>query len=335
MAHNLNLNKKTQKYAFAAVKEKAWHGLGQILDNPMTSEEAINEAQLNFNVIKEKVKFDFGKKLKTFDTKFVTLREDTGDPFGIVGADYHIVQNADAFTFFDSIVGKNEAIYETAGALYDGRKIFITAKMPDYIQLPGDDLIEKYLFLMTTHDGSGSIIAAFTPIRIVCNNTLNAAIRGIKGVPGPVIKIRHTANAKERLEEAGRIMGISNKLTTEMQDIFEKMSKKKIVEKKLVDMIVVSLSSDEVLNKWHKQPEEVSTNLKNQVEAILEYYEAHDSQKTKAAKGTVFGAYNAITGYFQNVKNFKNGTEKLTNILDGTVYRKQQKAFDLCLEMVK
>jgi hypothetical protein len=88
-----------------------------------------------------------------------------------------------------------------------GERIFITTKLPGYIKVGGDDLIEKYLFLTTSHDGFGSITAAFTPIRIVCNNTLNAALSNCSNS----IKIRHTQNAKERLEQAHKVMGIANK----------------------------------------------------------------------------------------------------------------------------
>lgn len=95
---------------------------------------------------------------------FATLRTDTSDVLGVVGKDYQIVQNNEAFSFFDSIVGGNGILYETAGALGKGERIFITAKLPDYIRVGKEDLIEKYLFLTTSHDGSGSITAAFTPI---------------------------------------------------------------------------------------------------------------------------------------------------------------------------
>ena len=94
-----------------------------------------------------------------------------------MGKDYEVVQNMDAFSFFDAIVGGDGIQYETAGALGKGERIFITAKLPNYIKVGNDDLIEQYLFLTTSHDGGGSITAAFTPVRIVCNNTLNAALR--------------------------------------------------------------------------------------------------------------------------------------------------------------
>jgi hypothetical protein len=103
---------------------------------------------------------------------------DTDEVLGVVGNDYEVVQNVNAFDFFDAIVGgKDGILYETAGALGKGERIFITAKLPDYIRIGRDDLIKQYLFLTTSHDGYGSITAAFTPIRIVCQNTLNAALR--------------------------------------------------------------------------------------------------------------------------------------------------------------
>lgn len=99
------------------------------------------------------------------------MRTDNGAVLGVVGKDYQIVQNRDAFLFFDSIVGGDGIMYEIAGALGKGERIFITAKLPGYIEVGNNDLIEKYLFLTTSHDGSGSITAAFTPVRIVCANS--------------------------------------------------------------------------------------------------------------------------------------------------------------------
>ena len=124
---------------------------------------------------------------------------------GVVGKDYEVVQNVDAFEFFDAIVGGGDGIlYETAGALGKGERIFITAKLPGYIRVGKGDFIEQYLMLTTSHDGFGSITAAFTPVRVVCRNTLNAAMRNHSNA----IKIRHTASANDRLKQAHTLMGI-------------------------------------------------------------------------------------------------------------------------------
>ena len=210
MAHNIHFNEQTDKHSFFSVKEKAWHGLGQIVDNYPTSAEAIRFAGLDYlvekrpmltvgktsNLSQEPLQTAF-REIRVPDY-FATMHMDTEDILGVVGKDYEVVQNVDAFSFFDSIVGGDGIQFETAGALGKGERIFITAKLPDYMIIGKDDFIEQYLFLTTSHDGYGSITAAFTPVRIVCNNTLNAALRSCSNS----IKIRHTANARERLDQA-------------------------------------------------------------------------------------------------------------------------------------
>src|SRR5277367_1882484 len=192
MAHNINFNEKTGKHSFMSVKEKAWHGLGQIVDRYPTSSEAIQFAGLDY-IVEKRPLFTYDTENQMADPEtdiiipeisvpnyFATVRADTDQVLGVVGNDYEVVQNRDAFTFFDAIVGGGDGIlYETAGALGNGERIFITAKLPGYIRVGNDDLIEKYLFLTTSHDGFGSITAAFTPIRVVCNNTLHAALNNM------------------------------------------------------------------------------------------------------------------------------------------------------------
>jgi phage/plasmid-like protein (TIGR03299 family) len=169
----------------------------------------------------------------TVSNYFATVRTDTDQILGVVGKDYEILQNCDAFTFFDAIVGGGDGIlYETAGALGNGELIFITAKLPGYIRGGNDDLIEKYLFLTTSHDGFGSITAAFTPIRVVCNNTLHAALNNMSNC----ITIRHTESAKERLLQAHKMMGLTNTLSNELNGIFNRWAHVRITDKELLKL---------------------------------------------------------------------------------------------------
>ena len=158
MAHNINYNETTGQHAFFSVQQPAWHGLGQIVQEYPTSAAAIAVAGLDYEVIKAPI-FAKGKGIfENFSVpdQYATMRTDTKAVFGVVGKDYQIVQNTDAFAFFDAIVGGGDGIkYETAGALGKGERIFITAKLPDYIRVGnGDDITEKYIFLTTSHDGS-------------------------------------------------------------------------------------------------------------------------------------------------------------------------------------
>lgn len=337
MAHNIYFNEKTQQHSFFSVKQKAWHNLGQIVEDYPNSEEALNFAGLNFEVEKRKL-FTFGNDIFNPDAKlinhFATVRTDTNQILGVVGKDYEIVQNKQAFTFFDAITGKNDGVfYETAGALGLGEKIFITAKLPDYIKVGSDDLIEKYIFLTTSHDGSGSITAAFTPIRIVCNNTLNAALKNCSNV----FKIRHTQSANETLKQAHKIMGISNQLADEMENIFNHWAKIKITDKQVLRLIEKALAPNkEALQAIEEgQSELLSTSFKNITENDFEYAMCNETQQMTTTKGTLFGAYNAVTGYLQNVKSYRDDESKLKSLLGGSGFNKTQSAFNICENFAK
>jgi len=343
MAHNLNYNERTGRYSFFSVQQKAWHNLGQIVEQYPTSAEAIKYAGLDYKVIKAPlytkgtgISIDNGGEIKEggniiVPDQYATIRTDNNAVFGVVGKDYQIVQNADAFAFFDAIVGGGDGIlYETAGALGKGERIFITAKLPDYIRVGnGDDVTEKYIFLTTSHDGTGSITAAFTPIRIVCQNTLNAAIGNMSNV----IRIRHTSGAKQRLEDAHKVMGLANQLSTQLESIFNQWTKVRITDSEVKKLIQLALCPNkETLDAIKKGAEdELSTVFKNTVEDAFAYAMIADTQQMDTTRGTLFGAYNAVTGYYQNVRSYKDDETKVQSIvMGGTAQNKAQKAFELC-----
>lgn len=330
MADRINYNQEQGKFAFASAIEPAWHGKGQILQHKMTAEEAIREALLNYTVDKlpAKITLPDGTE-RVIPGKFGTYRTDTGQPFGVVGGRYEIVQNIDAFEFFDAIVGKGEAIYETAGALYDGQVVFITAKLPEYIKV-GKDEIEKYLFLKSTHDGSGSVIAAFSSTRIVCANTLTAALGDMTNK----ISIRHTKDAKQKLQQAHTIMGITNQLSKELEEVFNVMAKKFITDDKVKDLIKQIIAPKIKEEATEEEKELLSTRSLNKINEVFAYTVGHHTQQTEATKGTVFGFLNGITGYYQNVKKWKNADDKIDSIFDGKAQQDSQKALDLALTLI-
>ncbi|TXF78873.1 DUF932 domain-containing protein [Chryseobacterium sp.] len=348
MAHNLNFNNRTGKYSFFSVKEKAWHNLGQVVQEYPTSEEAIKFAGLDYEVEKSAL---FTKGSGIIENKdgliitdselevpdyFANIRTDNNIVLGVVGKDYQIIQNREAFSFFDSIVGSgNGILYETAGALGNGERIFITAKLPDYIRVGnGDDITEKYIFLTTSHDGSGSITAAFTPVRIVCQNTLNASLKNMSNV----VRIRHTAGAKQRLENAHKVMGLANNLSIELEARFNHWAKINVTDIEVKKLIQLSLCPNkETLKQLQKgNTDDLSTVFKNTVEDAFAYAMISENQQMETTKGTLFGAYNAVSGYFQNVRSYKNNEAKLQSIvLGGTAQLKSQKAFELCTSFEK
>ena len=339
MAHNINYNQNTGKYSFFSVQQKAWHGLGQIVTHYPTSAQAITAAGLDYEVVKTPLYIQRQSSVIgqphsdsiTVPNYFATIRTDSNAVLGVVGKDYQIVQNRDAFAFFDAIVGGGEGIlYETAGALGNGERIFINAKLPDYIRVgKGDDVTEKYLFLTTSHDGSGSITAAFTPIRIVCQNTLNASLKNMTNV----VRIRHTSGAKQRLEDAHRVMGLADRLSTQLEGIFNSWATIRTTDKELRKLIQLALCPNrETLELIKKGAEdEFSAVYRNMVNDAFAYAMVSDTQQMETTKGTLYGAYNAVTGYFQNVRSYRDSEAKLQSIvMGGTAQSKSQKAFELC-----
>jgi len=341
MAHNLFYNQQTEKHSFFSVKQKAWHGLGQIVADYPTSAEAIRYAGLDYTVEKRPLFTNcLPNDLTVMEESiafpkvgvsnfFATVRNDTNSVLGVVGKDYEVVQNADAFQFFDAIVGGESGIkYETAGALGKGERVFITAKLPEYIKVGKQDLIEQYLFLTTSHDGFGSITAAFTPTRIVCNNTLNAALRNHSNA----IKIRHTASANDRLKQAHTLMGISHVMAGELEELFNHWTKVRITDKQVKTLIELAMSPNKEVLKNLKDgnTEKLSTTYTNIVDNAFAYAMGNPTQQMETTAGTLFGAYNAVTGYYQNVRNFKDGDAKFKSIMDGTAKQRAQIAFDLC-----
>ena len=148
------------------------------------------------------------------------------------------------------------------------------------------------------------------------------------------MKIRHTASAKDRLKQAHQLMGITNQLAQEMEQIFNHWSRVRISDAHVKKLVQVALAPNkEVLqNLIDGKQDELSTNYNNMVSSVMEYALSSPTQQEGITKGTLFGAYNAVTGYFQNVRNYKDGEAKLKSILYGTGLQRGQKAFDLCSE---
>lgn len=337
MAHDLNFNQALQRHNFVSVKEKPWHGLGVIVDKAMTSKEAIELAGLDYIVNKAPLYADVnGTEYKQVDNKFATYREDTKDIFGLVSDKYEVVQNTEGFVFFDSIVGEGKAIFETAGVLGNGETIFVTAKLPDYIRIEGkNDIVEKYLFLTMNHSGEKAIMAAFTPIRVVCNNTLSAALNSAKSI----VKIRHFASAKENMAKAMELLNLTNTLSKNSQQIFNLLAKQVITDSQVGDYIHNLLLNKAELtllasNNYDIDTiDEISTQKKNVVNDVKLYYNIGVGQAE--IKGTAWGAYNAITGYMQNMKDYTRPDAKLTNILMGSGVSLNNRALNSAYELVK
>jgi phage/plasmid-like protein (TIGR03299 family) len=316
MAHNLEIRNGVASFAST---QTAWHGLGQIVGGAMTAQEAIRLAHLDYEVVKvPNFAYHNGEFLNT-PASFSTLRTDTNQILGDrIGKNYTIVQNLEAFDFFDSITQAGEAMYETAGVLGIGEKIFVTAKMPDTIRIAGtDDLTEVYVLLTSSHDGSGSIIAAVTPVRVCCQNTLNMALSNTINR----VAIRHTSVVKDRLAEAHKVLGISKVFVQEANECFNHLSNKYVSDD----------SVKELIRNLFNEQERDSTRIKNIEDAVLECYFTGVGQEKIV--GTAWGAINGITFYLDHVKNYRNDATKFDNIIGGSSTLVATRATELLLAL--
>lgn len=158
-----------------STREKPWHGLGTIVAEAPDSGEALILAGLDWKVVQ--------KKIYTGDRKLIhgyraNVRDTDGQLLGVVSDRYRVVQNEDAFAFTDALLGEGVR-YETAGSLQSGRRVWMLAKLPNEYIILGEQ-VSPYLVFSNTHDGSGAIKVAMTPVRVVCSNTLNLALNTTK-----------------------------------------------------------------------------------------------------------------------------------------------------------
>lgn len=327
--HNLEIKENGQASFVSANNQTAWHRLGTVLaDRFLTAEQCILHANMGYIVEKTPAIMQVGGKDIIIPDTFATYRTDNNYPFGTVGKKYTIVQNTEAFAFFDAIVGEGAAIYETAGVLGKGERIFLTAKLPTYCRIAGtDDITEMFIVLSMSHDGSGSIKAMITPIRVVCQNTLNAAIEAAVNT----VNIRHTASAQARLEQAHKVLGISNTYVTEFNDILNAMAKVSIKDTYV----------DDLINKlFPTAKDEVSTRAQNIRTDVLTAY--HSGIGQNGIVGTAYGIYNGVTNYLNHVKSYGNpdkdldrsNTIKFESIMEGQACKIQQQCFNELLTLI-
>ena len=214
-----------------SVREKPWHGLGTIVSEAPSSEKALKIAGLDWKVIQKSIYTTTGK----IEGYKANVRSIDNTVLGVVSDRYKIVQNDEAFAFTDNLLGEGVR-YETAGSLQGGKKVWLLARLPkEYIIL--GDKVSPYLVFSNTHDGSGAVRVAITPIRVVCNNTLNLALNSAKRSFSMV----HTGNIKEKMNEAKQVLFMADTYMEGLGKEVERMKRQKITErqvKEYIDMLL-------------------------------------------------------------------------------------------------
>lgn len=275
------------------VKQAPWHGLGKQLPLEVTSAEAIKHAGLDWSVHKVPMVVADDTGVTPVPDFYAAKRESDNRILGVVGERYRHIQNVDAFNFFDAVVGQGKAMYHTAGSLQGGKRVWILAKLPGDIIVGNGDVTEKYLLLSNSHDGSSPLFAFFTPIRVVCQNTLNAAL---KDKNGRGISIRHTSSVNERMKEAENVLCAAH----EHYDVFAKLAEhlvSKQFNSKQLRLLVEELFP---ANDDGKSTKGV-LDKRSEIISLYDNGRGHD-----VIKGTAWAALNAVAEYADHHMNLRN-----------------------------
>lgn len=266
-------------------REKPWHGLGtQVIEAP-DSKAALILAGLNWEVVQEPIYTEAGEVIAGYEAN---IRDSDRQVLGVVSDRYRIVQNQEAFAFTDALLGFGVR-YETAGSLMNGRRVWLLAHMPHEYIISGER-ISPYLLFSNTHDGSGAVRVALTPIRVVCQNTLNLALANAKRS----WSMNHTGNVMGKLQEAKDTLSLAEKYMDELGKEFETLRMKKLSDKQVMDYIELLLPVEDGFTQQQKK------NVERQREEMkVRYFEAPD---LKDVGKNAYRFVNAVSDFATHAK---------------------------------
>lgn len=277
-----------------SVREVPWHGLGTIVEEKLTAAEALKAAELDWEVAKVPVYVEDREAggYREVPRHFVIERVKDQRAYGTVGSDYRPLQNTEAFSFFDNLVDSGEAKYETAGSLSNGKVVWIMAQMPEGIQIGGVDPVDVYLLLSNRHDGSGSITVAITPVRVVCQNTLNMALKGTKRE----WRVRHVGTMEGKLAEAREALALTFKYTEEFAELANRFLAESFSDRRLHTMLDKLADSRDLGDRAREGLHEGVGEL-------------FTGKSLDNVAGTKWAAFNAVSEYFEHTR--KHGRKNL------------------------
>lgn len=344
------------------------NGLGKDVSDCKTSSDVMDKANLNWSVAKcalvaampfnsqqfltemDELNGDFSRNGRIYRTQpnaYGTYRTDKNIPLGLVKEQYTVIQNRDAFSFFDEVIDPSTCTWTNAGQFGYGHKIFVTAKIeiPVEISLNGvKDVISNYLVFSNSHDGSSSITIMFTPVRVICTNCLNAGLNKADSF----IRIRHTKSAKQELHKGADILRIAMKKTDNAKELYQALYKTKMNDKDVLEYLIrLNLTDEEfaslsfirsgqerLIHRDYSVLEQTKISMRkvNVIQNMYEYYMDGIGQQDIA--GTAWGAYNAVTGFYSNVANLE-GAKRMDSLLYGNANNIMQKAIYEASEIMR
>lgn len=244
------------------VRETPWHGLGTRVITAPTSKEALELAGLDWQVVQEPIYTETEELIEGYKAN---VRDSDRRVLGVVTDRYKVIQNEEAFAFTDELLGEGVR-YETAGSLQGGKKVWLLAHMPHEYIISGER-ISPYLVYSNTHDGSGAIKVALTPIRVVCNNTLNLALNTAKRSWSMI----HTGDIKEKMQEAKNTLFMAEKYMDALGKEFEALRMISMTDAEVMEFIEELLPVDESATS-----QQIRNIKRLQEDMKIRYFEAPD-----------------------------------------------------------
>ena len=317
MAHEIT---KTDKMVYFG--QKPWHNLGIEMPNLMTASEAYTTA-FGWYVKSEPIYIKVGDQFVEADKSYrANVRSDTNDVLGVVSDQYQIVQPIEAFSFFDEVtMDPNGPKYVTAGSLKGGKKMWLLAKMPNFINICDEDKYEEYILLYNSFDGSTGVQMLWTPIRVVCNNTLTWALN--RAGDANIYKAKHFLNSVQ-VTKAQDFLGILRNNQQELKELS-------------LQLLNTPCSTDRAIEFYSQLfPDAAIAKMPNQkstgpVLKIMDLWE--NPNDFKSMYGTAYYALNQLTDFIDHHGSFRNQESRMENIMYGAKAELKQKAMDLAIEM--
>ncbi len=283
-------------------REKPWHGLGIRVAEAPSSEEALRLAGLDWQVKQAPIYTDTGEAIPGYKAN---IRDRDRRVLGVVTDRYKIIQNQEAFAFTDALLGKGVR-YETAGSLQGGRRVWLLARLPKEYIISGEQ-VSPYLVFSNTHDGSGAVKVALTPVRVVCCNTLNLALDTAKRSWSMI----HTGNIRDKLQEAEDTLFMAEAYMMQLGKEFGNLQRQKITDRQVAEYI-------EMLLPLEKDATAIQNKniTKLREDMAHRYYDAPDLQ------GTGKNAYrflNAVSDFATHAKPLRRTANHKENLFMRTM----------------
>ena len=298
------------------VRETPWYGLGTRVQEAPSSSEALIKAGLDWNVVQEPIYTETEELIEGYKAN---VRDSERKVLGVVTDRYKVIQNQEAFAFTDELLGEGVR-YETAGSLQGGKKVWLLAHMPHEYIISGER-ISPYLLFSNTHDGSGAIKVALTPIRVVCQNTLNLALSQASRSWSMI----HTGNIQNKLQEAKDTLFMAEKYMDNLGKEFETLRMQSMTDKQVMEFIETLLPIEDNATSQQKR------NMKRlQEDMKMRYFDAPDLQD---AGRNAYRFINAVSDFATHAEPLRKTANYKENLFSRTV--EGHPLIDKAYQMVK